>query len=94
MDVGCQVLMPWAAPIGTGQGPRNARALRELRERAPNTPLIVDAESPMPFRLRMGSVTRLYIICLYNSLLLNALVMSNVVKAADSAILIRGVDQS
>jgi thiazole synthase len=39
MDVGCEVLMPWAAPIGTGQGPRNARALRELRERAPNTPL-------------------------------------------------------
>ena len=26
--------MPWAAPIGTGQGPRNPRALRELRERA------------------------------------------------------------
>jgi len=41
MDVGCQVLMPWAAPIG--QGPRNARALCELRQRAPNTPLIVDA---------------------------------------------------
>jgi thiazole synthase len=28
MDVGCEVLMPWAAPIGTGQGPRNARACR------------------------------------------------------------------
>jgi thiazole synthase len=48
MDVGCQVLMPWAAPIGTGQGPRNARALRELRERAPNTPLIVDAGIGLP----------------------------------------------
>jgi thiazole synthase len=48
MDVGCQVLMPWAAPIGTGQGPRNPRALRELRERAPNTPLIVDAGIGLP----------------------------------------------
>jgi thiazole synthase len=48
MDVGCQVLMPWAAPIGTGQGPRNTRALRELRERAPNTPLIVDAGIGLP----------------------------------------------
>jgi len=35
IDAGCMVLMPWAAPIGTGQGPRNRHALRELRERAP-----------------------------------------------------------
>ena len=43
MDAGCEVLMPWAAPIGTGQGPRNPRALRELRERAPQIPMIIDA---------------------------------------------------
>ena len=48
MDAGCQVLMPWAAPIGTGQGPRNPRALRELRERAPNIPLIIDAGIGLP----------------------------------------------
>jgi thiazole synthase len=48
MDVGCEVLMPWAAPIGTGQGPRNPRALRELRERAPQIPLIVDAGIGLP----------------------------------------------
>lgn len=48
MDAGCEVLMPWAAPIGTGQGPRNPRALRELRERAPHTPLIVDAGIGLP----------------------------------------------
>ena len=40
--------MPWAAPIGTGQGPRNPRALRELRERAPQIPLIVDAGIGLP----------------------------------------------
>ena len=48
MDAGCEVLMPWAAPIGTGQGPRNPRALRELRERAPDVPLIVDAGLGLP----------------------------------------------
>jgi thiazole synthase len=40
--------MPWAAPIGTGQGPRNPRALRELRERAPQITLIVDAGIGLP----------------------------------------------
>jgi thiazole synthase len=48
MDAGCEVLMPWAAPIGTGQGPRNPRALRELRERAPNISMIVDAGIGLP----------------------------------------------
>src|ERR1700691_3566279 len=48
MDAGCEVLMPWAAPIGTGQGPRNPRGLRELRERVPQIPLIVDAGIGLP----------------------------------------------
>jgi thiazole synthase len=48
LDAGCQVLMPWAAPIGTGQGPRNPKALRELRERIPDVPLIVDAGLGVP----------------------------------------------
>jgi thiazole synthase ThiGH ThiG subunit len=48
IDAGCVVLMPWVAPIGTGQGPRNPRALRELRERAPQITLIVDAGIGLP----------------------------------------------
>src|SRR5580704_10698944 len=48
MNAGCEVLMPWAAPIGTGQGPRNPRALRELRERVPEIPLIIDAGIGLP----------------------------------------------
>ncbi|BCD98870.1 thiazole synthase [Marinagarivorans cellulosilyticus] len=43
LDVGCKVLMPWGAPIGTGQGLLNRYNLRTLRERLPSTPLIVDA---------------------------------------------------
>ena len=47
VDVGCQAVMPWAAPIGTGKGPVNPTALRTLRERLP-VPLIVDAGLGLP----------------------------------------------
>jgi thiazole synthase len=43
LDAGCQVLMPWGAPIGSGQGLINPFALRTLRARLPGVPLIVDA---------------------------------------------------
>jgi hypothetical protein len=33
VDVGCQAVMPWAAPIGTGRGPMNPYAMQMLRER-------------------------------------------------------------
>lgn len=47
VDVGCQALMPWAAPIGTGKGPINAYALKTLRARL-NVPMIVDAGLGLP----------------------------------------------
>lgn len=43
LDAGCQVLMPWGAPIGSGQGLTNPFALRTLRARLPEVPLVVDA---------------------------------------------------
>lgn len=43
LDVGCRILMPWGAPIGSGQGLLNPSALRTLRARLPDVPLIVDA---------------------------------------------------
>jgi thiazole synthase len=43
VEIGCTILMPWAAPIGSGQGPVNPLALKTLRQRLPNTTLIVDA---------------------------------------------------
>lgn len=43
LDVGCEVLMPWGAPIGTGQGLLNRYNLHTLRERLPHTVLIIDA---------------------------------------------------
>ncbi len=43
LEAGCEVLMPWGAPIGSGQGLRNPDALRAMRAHFPNVPLIVDA---------------------------------------------------
>jgi thiazole synthase len=43
LDAGCRLLMPWGAPIGSGQGLINPFALRTLRARLPGVPLIVDA---------------------------------------------------
>ena len=43
VSAGCQLLMPWAAPIGTARGIMNPYALRSLRAYFPDTPLIVDA---------------------------------------------------
>ncbi|MEX2482529.1 MAG: thiazole synthase [Gammaproteobacteria bacterium] len=43
LDAGCRMLMPWGAPIGSGQGLLNPWALRTLRARLPEVTLIVDA---------------------------------------------------
>ncbi|MDR2127519.1 MAG: thiazole synthase [Burkholderiaceae bacterium] len=43
LDAGCPLLMPWGAPIGSGQGLLNPFALRLLRERLPEATLIIDA---------------------------------------------------
>jgi len=43
LDAGCEVLMPWGSPIGTGRGLQNPYALEALRARLPGVPLIVDA---------------------------------------------------
>ncbi|ETD72316.1 thiazole synthase [Pelistega indica] len=43
LDAGCRILMPWGAPIGSGQGLVNPYALRILRSRLPEAFLVVDA---------------------------------------------------
>ena len=42
-DAGCQIIMPWGSPIGSGQGLLNTFALRTMRERLPDIKLVVDA---------------------------------------------------
>lgn len=42
-DLGCQVIMPWASPIGTGKGLMTPYNLETIRARLPDVTLIVDA---------------------------------------------------
>ncbi|WP_210454143.1 thiazole synthase [Pantoea ananatis] len=43
LDAGCEVLMPWGAPIGSGQGLRNIEGLRTMRAWFKDVQLIIDA---------------------------------------------------
>jgi len=65
-DLGCQVIMPWGAPIGTGQGLVNPRALEAIRNRLDDVTLIIDAGIGTPSHaaqaLEMG----------YDAILLNS----------------------
>lgn len=84
LDVGCEVLMPWGSPIGTGKGLMNPYALQTLRERLPNIPLIVDAGIGLPSHaaqaLEMG----------YDAVLLN----TAVAEARDSVLMAAAFKQA
>ena len=43
LRAGCEVIMPWGAPIGSGRGIVNETGLKTLRAYFPGVPLIVDA---------------------------------------------------
>ena len=48
LDAGCEVLMPWGAPIGSGLGLNNLFGLRTLRAHFPDTALVIDAGLGLP----------------------------------------------
>lgn len=48
LDVGCEVLMPWGSPIGSGRGLNNVYGLRSLRAHFPRVLLVVDAGIGLP----------------------------------------------
>lgn len=48
LAAGCEVLMPWGAPIGSGRGLNNEYALRAMRAEFPDVPLVVDAGIGLP----------------------------------------------
>lgn len=48
LAAGCEVLMPWGAPIGSGRGLNNPYGLRTLRSHFPGVPLVVDAGIGLP----------------------------------------------
>jgi thiazole synthase len=48
LSAGCEVLMPWGAPIGSGRGLNNPYGLRSMRAHFPGVPLVVDAGVGVP----------------------------------------------
>lgn len=48
LEAGCQVLMPWGAPIGSARGLNNRYGLRTLRGHFPDVPIVVDAGIGLP----------------------------------------------
>lgn len=53
LEAGCNVLMPWCAPIGSARGPVNVDGLRAMRAELPDVPLIVDAGLGRPSHAAM-----------------------------------------
>ena len=48
LNAGCEVLMPWGAPIGSGKGLNNLFGLRAMRAHFPDIPLVIDAGLGLP----------------------------------------------
>jgi thiazole synthase len=48
LQAGCEVLMPWGAPIGSGLGLNNLFGLRAMRAHFPDVPLVIDAGLGLP----------------------------------------------
>ncbi|QDL93827.1 thiazole synthase (plasmid) [Paroceanicella profunda] len=81
LAAGCEVLMPWGAPIGSGLGLTNLPGLRALRAQFPEVPMVVDAGIGLPSHaaqaMEMG----------YDAVLLN----TAVAKAGDPAAMARAM---
>ncbi len=87
VDVGCKVVMPWAAPIGSGQGILNAFALQTLRARLPDVALVVDAGIGKPSDAALAMELG-YDACLVNSAIAlskHAVTMATAFKLAIAA---------
>ncbi|MBU2959953.1 thiazole synthase [Citreicella sp. C3M06] len=54
LNAGCEVLMPWGAPIGSGLGLTNIYGLRCLRAQFPDVPMVVDAGLGLPSQAAMA----------------------------------------
>lgn len=70
---GCQVIMPWGAPIGSGRGLANVQALTSLRAYFPDVTLVIDAGIGAPSHAALAMELG------YDAVLLN----TAVAKAAD-----------
>jgi len=78
---GCEILMPWGAPIGSGQGLRCPDALRAMRGHFPDIPLIIDAGIGRPSHAMQAMELG------YDAVLLN----TAIAKAGDPAAMARAM---
>ncbi|WP_195822249.1 thiazole synthase [Roseobacter sp. MH60115] len=80
LQAGCEVLMPWGAPIGSGLGLNNIFGLRAMRAHFPNTPLVIDAGLGLPSQAAAAMELG------FDAILLN----TAVAKAGDPALMAEG----
>ncbi|MEH6594102.1 MAG: thiazole synthase [Colwellia polaris] len=89
--LGCQVIMPWASPIGTGKGLMNPYNLTSIRQRLPEATLILDAGIGKPsdacIAMEMGfdGVLLNSAIALADNPVLMAKAFSSAISAGESA---------
>lgn len=81
VEAGCEVLMPWGAPIGSGLGLNNRHGLRSLRAHFTETTLVVDAGIGLPSHAAAAMELG------YDAVLLN----TAVAKAGDPVAMARGM---
>lgn len=81
LGAGCEVLMPWGAPIGSGRGLNNAYALRSMRAEFPDVPLVIDAGIGLPSHAAQAMELG------YDAVLLN----TAVARAGDPALMARAM---
>ncbi|EHL99902.1 thiazole biosynthesis protein ThiG [Acetobacteraceae bacterium AT-5844] len=86
LDAGCEVLMPWGAPIGSGRGLNNPYGLRSLRAHFPNVPLVIDAGIGLPSHAAAAMELG------YDAVLLNTAVAKAARPAAMAAAMARAVE--
>ena len=84
LDAGCEVLMPWGAPIGSGLGLNNLHGLRTMRGHFPDIPLVVDAGIGVPSHAAQAMELG------YDAVLLN----TAVAKAGDPAAMAKAFAQA
>jgi thiazole synthase len=84
VDAGCEILMPWGAPIGSGRGLNNPYGLRALRARFPDVPLVVDAGIGTPSHAAAAMELG------YDAVLLN----TAIAKAGDPVVMARAFAQA
>jgi thiazole synthase len=84
VDAGCEILMPWGAPIGSGRGLNNPYGLRAMRARFPDVPLVVDAGIGTPSHAAAAMELG------YDAVLLN----TAIAKAGDPVVMARAFAQA